>query len=91
MLSSMAGTQLAIRFTERQIETLDALAVAAHSSRSAIVKQLVDAAERARVDALYAAAYPKDHSDIDDFGDLAAFHDAAEQERVDSRSADLSW
>lgn len=90
MLICMAGTQLAIRFTQRQIETLDALAVAAHSSRSAIVKLLVDEAERARVDALYAAAYPKERGDIDGFGDLAAFHDAAEQERVDSRDAATS-
>jgi hypothetical protein len=87
----MSATQLAIRFSERQIQTLDALASELGTTRSAVVKELVDAAERARVAALYAAAYPSTSPDVDDFGDLDAFHDEAESERVDSRSAEASW
>jgi len=34
-------TQLAIRFTEQQIKTLDALAAESDTSRSAVVKALV--------------------------------------------------
>ena len=93
MLRRMSATQLAIRFSDRQIETLDALAAETQSTRSAVVKRLVDDAERARIAALYAAAYPSGRSTqtADGFGDLHTFHDAAEQERVESRTGTSSW
>ena len=91
MLTRMAATQLAIRFTERQLETLDHLASASRTSRTAIVKQLVDQAERVRIAALYAAGYPAGGSDVDDFGDLEAFHAAAEADRVNNPSTDSAW
>ncbi len=91
MLTRMAATQLAIRFTERQLETLDHLATASKTSRSAVVKQLVDQAERARVAALYVAGYPSGGSNVDDFGDLEAFHAAAEADRTNNPSTQSAW
>ncbi len=91
MLTCMTATQLAIRFTGRQIETLDALAADAHTTRSSVVKQLVDEADRARVAARYAAGYPVKARDIDEFGDVDGFHREAESERVKSRVGKKSW
>jgi hypothetical protein len=88
----VAATQLAIRFTDTQIQTLDALASERKCTRSAVVKELVDQAEKARVSALYEAAYvPSAGSEIDQFGDLAAFHGESEQERVAARDAEATW
>ena len=87
----MSVTQLAIRFNSRQIETLDLLAEELHTTRSAVIKKLVDDAERTRVRALYAAAYPKEERTVDHYGDLDAFHEEAEAERIAARSADVSW
>jgi hypothetical protein len=91
ILSHMSATQLAIRFTERQIETLDALALSAGTNRTAVIKQLVDEAERSHIAALYAQAYPVTHPDVDAFGDLDAFRDQAESERVEARENQTSW
>ena len=91
MFTRMASAQLAIRFTERQLATLDALAAASNSTRSAVVKQLVDDAERTRVAASYATAYPTRQCDVDDFGDLDAFRDDAERERVEGRAGESTW
>lgn len=87
----MSTLQLAIRFTDEQVQTLDALAAVENSTRSAVVKRLVDEARRLRIDALYAAAYPIGENHIDGFGDLDAFHGAAQAERVDSRSGKTTW
>ena len=87
----MSTSQLAIRFTEKQLATLDAIAAETKSTRSAVVKKLVDEADRARLAGLYAAGYPKRTCDVDDFGDLDAFHEEAENERIASRSADTAW
>ena len=84
-------TQLAIRFSEQQIRVLDALASEAGTTRSAVVKQLVDDAERHRISALYAAAYPRDDDGIDAFGDLRAFHDDSETERCADRESESYW
>ncbi len=78
MFEYMSSHQLAIRFSRRQIETLDALAQEAHTTRSAIIKKLVDDAEKVLIAAAYAAGYPLDGADIDAFGDLGAFHREAE-------------
>ena len=87
----MSAIQLAIRFTARQIETLDHLAAESHTTRTAVIKRLVDDAERDRVAALYAEAYPKGQSDVDAYGDLDAFHEDVEAERASSRSEERSW
>jgi hypothetical protein len=91
MLIRMAATQLAIRFTERQLETLDQLASASKTSRSAVVKRLVDQAEQVRIAALYAAAYPTDVPNVDEFGDLDEFHVAAEADRINNPSTESAW
>ena len=91
MLVCMAATQLAIRFTDRQLETLDQLARASKTTRSAVVKQLVDQAERVHVAERYEAAYRIGEPDVDEFGDLGAFHAAAEADRVDHPSAQSAW
>ncbi len=87
----MTTIQLAIRFSERQIQTLDALATERHSTRTAVVKDLIDQAERARVSALYTAAYDASSSNVDAFGDLDALHVEAESERVTARASETSW
>ena len=91
MLECMTAMQLAIRFTARQIEILDALAQSAGTNRSAVLKSLVDDAERAHIASLYAKAYPVVRPEIDAFGDLDAFRDYAEFERVSSRIDETSW
>jgi hypothetical protein len=88
----MSATQLAIRFNQRQIETLDALATERHTTRSGVIKDLVDKAEKSRISALYAAAYDgHGPGNVDDFGDLEAFHDAAEQDRIAARAGEKTW
>jgi hypothetical protein len=90
--SYMGATQLAIRFNERQMQTLDALASERHSTRSAVVKALVDEAEKSRVSALYTAAYEQGGADdIDHFGDLGALHAEAEIDRIAARKGEASW
>ena len=91
MLYCMSGSQLAIRFTDEQMATIDAIARESHTTRSAVVKGLVDAAERDRISAAYSAGYPATQRDVDAFGDVDAFHEDAETERVDARSGDESW
>lgn len=86
----MATTQLAIRFTDQQIRALDSLVGTSGSTRSAVIKQLVDDAERERVAALYVAAYASD-DDTDSFGELGAFHDAMAVDRRAARTNDSSW
>ena len=83
--------QLAIRFNARQIETLDLLAAESHTTRSAVIKKLVDDAERARIAALYAAAYQKHERDVDDHGDLDTFRNEAASERAAGRSGETAW
>lgn len=74
------------------MQTLDALAAERHSTRSAVVKELVDQAEKARVSALYAAAHESSSADtVDDFGDLGAFYAEAESERVAARTGQTTW
>jgi hypothetical protein len=87
----MHGVQLAIRFTERQVETIDALVAKTGESRSTVLRRLVDEAERALLAERYVAAYPKVTADVDAFGDLDAFRDDAEAERVESRSVERTW
>ncbi len=88
----MSATQLAIRFTERQIQTIDVLATERHCSRSAVVKELVDRAEKARISALYASAYDRsEDSEVDQFGDLEAFRSDVESERVAARTGETTW
>jgi hypothetical protein len=90
----MAMTQLAIRFTDEQLETLDALAAQSGTTRTAVVKKLVDDAERARVAALYEAVYSNGGDGarhVDAFGDLDALHRDLESERVAQRGGDTSW
>lgn len=50
-----------------------------------------DDAERERVARLYAAGYPIGARDVDDFGDVDAFHEAAEDERVAARGTEAGW
>ena len=65
------------------MHTLDAVAAERHSSRSAVVKDLVDQAEKARFSELFSGAYESGGAqDVDDFGDLGAFHGEVEKERV---------
>ena len=65
------------------MHTFDAVAAERHSTRSAVVKDLVDQAEKARISALYAEEYERGGAqDVDDFGDLGAFHAEVEKERV---------
>lgn len=87
----MASTQLAIRFTDRQIEVLDAMAQEAHTTRSAVVKSLVDQAERKQVAARYRTGYPKGANNVDGFGDLDSFHEAAQTERREGRRGERQW
>lgn len=90
MLDIMSSTQLAIRFTDQQIRALDSLVGSSGSTRSAVIKQLVDDAERKRVEALYAVAY-ESGDDTDSFGDLDDFHDAMAADRRAARTTESSW
>jgi hypothetical protein len=48
--------------------------------------------KKVRVSALYAAAYERsDGPDVDKFGDLDAFHDEAESDRIQARSGKTEW
>jgi hypothetical protein len=88
----MSATQLAIRFTERQIQTLDILASERQSTRTAVIKELVDQAEKARISTLYASAYERSKgAKLDQFGDLDAFHSDVESERVAGRAPETTW
>ncbi len=87
----MATSQLAVRFTSRQLQTLDALARQAQTTRSAVVKRLVDEAEKELIAAAYTSGYPKRADRTDGFGDLAAFHAQSEAERVAGRADQADW
>ena len=87
----VSATQLAIRFNERQMRTLETLAAERHLTRSAVVRELVDQAEKSRIIALYTSAYESTTDDVDQFGDLGAFHYEAESARVAARSGDTTW
>lgn len=91
MLHRMATSQLAVRFTARQLQTLDALARRSKSTRSAVVKRLVDEAEKELIAAAYVAGYPSEDSGSDEFGDLSALHEESEAERRSGRSAETAW
>jgi hypothetical protein len=87
----MSTLQLAVRFTERQIEALDALAAKHGLTRSAMVKKLVDDAEHASIREAYAAGYKRGEGSTDEFGDLESLHAASEVERVALRNSGASW
>jgi hypothetical protein len=91
----MSSLQLAVRFTELQIKTLDLLAARHQLTRSAVLKKLVDEAEQESIRQAYESAYQRGGSVADDFGDLEALHRESEAERVATRSADpgqaTSW
>jgi hypothetical protein len=91
MLACMANSQLAVRFTARQLQTLDALARRSNTTRSAVVKRLVDEAEKELIAASYASGYPKRADRTDGFGDLAEFHAQSEAERVAARAEQADW
>lgn len=82
MLICMSAKQLAIRFTDKQLATLDVIAAETSSNRSAVVKKLVDDAEHARVAKAYASGYSRRAADIDEFGDVNEFHRSAEADRA---------
>jgi hypothetical protein len=92
MLWCMASQQLAIRFTEDQIDVIEQAASELGISRSALVKKLVDDLKAIRIASSYAAGYPLGGRNVDDWGDLDAFHDAAARARRENRTADeLPW
>lgn len=84
-------TQLAVRFSGDQIDTLDALAAESGLTRSAVLRKLVDEAERARIAEAYRRAYPPGERIIDAWGDLTAFHEAAAHERATDGSLGDPW
>lgn len=86
----MSVKQLAIRFTDKQLATLDAIADETSSNRSAVVKKLVDDAEHARVAKAYASGYSQGAADVDEFGDMNEFHRSAEADRTAADSGD-TW
>lgn len=91
MLHCMATSQLAVRFTPRQLRTLDALARRSKSTRSAVVKHLVDEAERELIASAYIAGYPEPKTSPDGFGDLGALHEASEADRLAARADETGW
>jgi Ribbon-helix-helix protein, copG family len=80
-----------LQLSERQIERLDKEASAAGVSRSHLVRVAVDEHLSARfqgsVAEQYALAYPSDGEadDVDEFGNLTAFHRAAAADRQSDR------
>ena len=87
----MTTSQLAVRFSERQLHTLDELALRSGSTRSAVIKSLVDEAERRLIAEAYRLGYPRSVSEPDGFGDLTALHDESENERVAGRAGERAW
>lgn len=87
----MSTSQLAVRFSARQLQTLDALASRSKSTRSAVVKRLVDEAEKELIEAAYAAGYPDRQTSPDGFGELADLHRESERERAAGRDGQSGW
>lgn len=82
----MTLKSIMLQFSEEQIEQLDRAAKHSGASRSQVVRDAVDALLAPKPDAdvaaLYAAAYPSGSFGTDEWGDLDAWHDAIERQRV---------
>lgn len=87
---TMTKSSVMVQLEPGQIEALDERARREGISRSHLIRravdELLDPPQDPDIAAQYAAAYPDQRFGADEWGDLDAWHDAAEADRSDDRT-----